>query len=166
MQLDPNFESPHSLARQCAVSMVHGVPVVAVLRTLGGGEGDEVLLVEGNDAEREVRRVTVFERVGKILAEQARGEDSPAGEEEGTEAPKFVLETLRGEILESEFRRSQVYCRPATDCVRSLQSPSTAKKTRLSRRQRSPRFQSSARTSRPFCSLPAQLLRHRSASPA
>lgn len=103
MQLDRIFESPHSLARQCAVSVVHGVPVVAVLRTLG--EGDEVLLVEGNDAERNVRRVMVFERVGKLLAEQARGEDSRAGEEEGAEAPKFLLETLSGEILESEFRR-------------------------------------------------------------
>ncbi|GAA5993070.1 hypothetical protein JCM10908_003090 [Rhodotorula pacifica] len=98
LQLDPNAESPRSLARQCAISVVQGNPVVAVLRT--SEEGDEVLLVRGDDSQRSVRRITVFERVGKLVAEQAREGVASSEEDEDTQEPKFLLETLSGEVLE------------------------------------------------------------------
>ncbi|GAA5883430.1 hypothetical protein JCM3774_004277 [Rhodotorula dairenensis] len=98
LQIDPNAESPRTLSRQCAVTVLQGVPVVAVLRT--SRERDEVVLVRGGDSERSVRHVTVHERVGKLLAEDARADATPRGEEGEAEEPNFLLETLSGEILE------------------------------------------------------------------
>ncbi|BGP57178.1 Putative elongator complex protein 1 [Rhodotorula sphaerocarpa] len=97
LQLDPNAESPRAVARQCAIRAGEaGEARVAVLRT--SSEGDEVLVLDGVAESRRVRRVAVFERVGKLVtatsAARVDPEDSPSDE------AQFLLETLNGEILE------------------------------------------------------------------
>lgn len=99
LQLDPNAESPRAVARQCAIRAGEaGEARVAVLRT--SSEGDEVLVLDGVAESRRVRRVAVFERVGKLVtatsAARVDPEDSPSDE------AQFLLETLNGEILEGE----------------------------------------------------------------
>lgn len=162
-RVDPDAELPRGLARQCAVTVIRGVPVIAVLRT--SSEGDEVVLVRGPDSDaRSLRRVTVFERVGKLVAEEARSDVTLQGEGGEAEEPKFLLETLSGEILESAF------CGPLPlghSPVKRLTPPPQSRlrvsRTPHFRPRRSPRCQSFARTSRRFCSRRVSLLRSRSA---
>lgn len=100
LQIDPNVETPRSVARQCAIRLDgrEGSPVVAVLRT--SNEADEIFVVRGDDAERKIRRVYVLEPVGKLLSAQASRQ---MDDDDSAKAADFLVETLSGEILEGEL---------------------------------------------------------------
>ncbi|GAA5889329.1 hypothetical protein JCM6882_000709 [Rhodosporidiobolus microsporus] len=90
--LDPNAaEAGRGVVKQCAV-VGHEAEraTVAVLRTLPGGGGDEVVMVRRDEG---VRRVGVMEGARRIVP--ALGKVGEEGDEEG-----FVLETAEGELLE------------------------------------------------------------------